>query len=192
MCFNSGCKIYFSEHSFQKLILKTLFRAIFENSIVPSSVHHFCVSNWFLRLFFSSELSFTHSFSYNLTAISRGTISGGWVSEGSSLLRSKNIKSPFLKSRSGHFLYKFSNPPFHIERQMAPLLAISLLSEIVVTQSVSHNPFTANFEQRDPKREFRPSSRLVAHTVSIFGQQCSLLHRTYWIGNKLDDQITAV
>ena len=107
------------------------------------------------------------------------TISGGWVSEGSSLLRSKNIKSPFLKSRSGHFLYKFSNPPFHIERQMAPLLAISLLSEIVVTQSVSHNPFTANFEQRDPKREFRPSSRLVAHTVSIFGQQCSLLHRTY-------------
>ena len=72
MCFNSGCKIYFSEHSFQKLILKTLFRAIFENSIVPSSVHHFCVSNWFLRLFFSSELSFTHSFSYNLTAISRG------------------------------------------------------------------------------------------------------------------------
>ena len=99
---------------------------------------------------------------------------------------------PFLKSWLGHFLYKFSNPPFHIERQMAPLLAISLLSEIVVTQSVSHNPFTANFEQRDPKREFRPSSRLVAHTVSIFGQQCSLLHRTYWIDNKLDDQINAV
>ena len=94
MCFNSGCKIYFSEHSFQKLILKTLFRAIFENSIVPSSVHHFCVSNWFLRLFFSSELSFTHSFSYNLTAISRGAIPGGWVSEGSSPFRSKNIKSP--------------------------------------------------------------------------------------------------
>ena len=161
---------------------------------MPSSVHHFCVSNWFLRLFFSSELSFTHSFSYNLTAISRGTISGGWVSEGSSLLRSKIIKSPFLKSRSGHFLYKFSNPPFHIERQMAPLLAISLLSEIVVTQSVSHNPFTANFEQRDPKRVsavFKVSGTQWAYLGSTNLLRTYLEVRTYWIYFILnDDQIS--
>ena len=182
----------FSEHSFQKLILKTLFRAIFENSIVPSSVHHFCVSNWFLRLFFSSELSFTHSFSYNLTAISRGTISGGLGLRGLKPPQEQDYQKSIPKVPIRTFSLQIFKSPFHIERQMAPLLAISLLSEIVVTQSVSHNPFTANFEQRDPKREFRPSSRLVAHTVSIFGQQCSLLHRTYWIGNKLDDQITAV
>ena len=182
MCFNSGCKIYFPEHSFQKLILKTFFVNIQSNIrelhcaiISPSLLCLQLISSTLLleRTFFHS-LFFLQSYSYF-----QGNHFWGLGLRGLKPPQEQEYQKPIPKVPIRTFSLQIFKSPFHTERQMAPLLAISLLSEIVVTQSVSHNPFTANFEQRDPKREFRPSSRLVAHTVSIFGQQCSLLHRTY-------------
>ena len=72
MCFNSGCKIYIPEHSFQKLILKTFFINIQSNIrelhcaiISPSLLCLQLISSTLLleRTFFHS-LFFLQSYSY--------------------------------------------------------------------------------------------------------------------------------
>ena len=116
--------IFFSaERSFQKLSLYTFqklhffrFSEQFENSIV-SSVYHFCVSNWFLRLF-SQEEDFPSLF----------------------------------------FLQLFHS----FRRLLSPNLCLT-----------THLRPTLNKETR---REFRPSSRLAAHSGHIWAVPTYYVH----------------